>query len=104
MEQMRFANWVGIVGVIGGVVIALGFPFMILYFGDQLSGPGPGQTILIIFGLLVGVALAAASAVIGITVPTAISEGGIDIEKLARCCEDEEEKGDEADSQESMSG
>jgi len=91
METMRFSNRLAFLGVGGGVIIALAFPFMILYFGGHLSGPV--QTTLIILGLLVGATLAGASAVVGITIPTAIN-GGIDIEKLAGCCEDLESKKD----------
>ena len=92
MEQMRFANWVALVGVAGGVLIALGFPIVILFFGLGLSSPV--QTTLVILGLLAGVALAAVAAVVGITIPTAISGGGFDIEKLAACCDDLERKED----------
>jgi len=84
METMRFSNRLAFLGVGGGVIIALAFPFMILYLG----------TTLIILGLLVGAALAGAAAVVGITIPTAISGGGIDIEKLASCCADLDKKED----------
>jgi hypothetical protein len=85
---------VGLVGVVGGVLIALGFPLIILAFGLGLSTPI--QTTLVILGLLAGVALAGIAAVVGITIPTAISGGGVDIEKLAGCCDDVECK-EEAD-------
>lgn len=93
MEQLRFANWVGLVGVVGGVLIALGFPLIILAYGLGLSTSV--QTTLVIIGLLAGVILAGIAAVVGITVPTAIS-GGVDIEKLAGCCDEIEckEEGD----------
>jgi len=92
METMRFSNRLAFLGVGGGVIIALAFPFMILYLGSHLSGAV--QTTLIILGLLVGAALAGAAAVVGITIPTAISGGGIDIEKLASCCADLDKKED----------
>ncbi len=90
MEQLRFANWVGLVGVVGGVLIALGFPLIILAYGLGLSTSV--QTTLVILGLLGGVALAGVAAVVGITVPTAINSGGFDIDKLAACCDDLEAK------------
>ena len=99
METMRFSNRLAILGVAAGAAIALGFPFIILTVGGHLSGPV--QTTLISLGLLVGATLAGASAVVGITIPTAIG-GGIDIERLARCCDDaggKESRGETAGSE-----
>lgn len=97
METMRFSNRLAFLGVAGGVVIALVIPFMVLSYGTHL--PTWTQTTLIILGLVVGAGLAAAAAVVGITIPTAISGGGFDIDRLAACCDEaaeEEEVGEAA--------
>ena len=73
MSEMRFPRWVAAFGVVGGVAIALGFPMIILIQGQDLSDVA--RIWLSILGLLLGVLLAGASAVIGITIPSAVSRG-----------------------------
>lgn len=83
-SKLLFTRWLAAVGVLGGVAIALGLPYLVLAHGVGLGGGA--QVTLIILALLVGASLAGVSAVVGITVPTAITGGGIG---LACICEPE---------------
>jgi hypothetical protein len=76
---MRFSSVLGYFGLVGGLAIALGFPWMILRHGSELDGRA--QVFLIFSALVVGAILAIASAVIGITIPTAIRNGKLDLNR-----------------------
>jgi hypothetical protein len=87
MTKILYSSMLGYLGVLGGVAIALGLPWIVLAYGADLSSAV--RTTLIILGLVGGVILACASAVVGITIPTAIHGGKLDIERIAgggACC------------------
>jgi hypothetical protein len=79
---MRFPRWLAAVGVLGGVAIALGLPYVTLVYGSDLGG---AKVAIIILALIAGCTLAAISAVVGITIPTAIS-GGVGMAGIPNCC------------------
>ena len=85
MSEMRFPRWLAGFGVLGGVAIALGLPWLILVYGGDLSGRA--QLTLIILGLLAGSLMGIASAVVGITIPAAVSSGGVKLDPA--CCQPE---------------
>ncbi len=85
MNEMRFPRWLAGFGVLGGVVIALGLPWLVLVHGGDLSDGA--KLTLIILGLAAGSLMGIASAVVGITIPTAVSSGGLDLSRI--CCEPE---------------
>ena len=86
MNKMVFARWLAVLGILGGIVIATGLPFIVLVHGADLGGFA--RTFLVTIAIGAGAILAIISAVVGITVPTAISGGGIDLDKAIEngCC------------------
>lgn len=92
MNEMRFPRWLAGFGVLGGVAIALGLPWLILVYGGDLSGGA--KLTLIILALAAGTLMGIASAVVGITIPTAVSSGGLELDRL--CCSPEPPDVDEA--------
>jgi hypothetical protein len=93
MNEIRFPRWLAGMGVLGGVAIALGFPYIILTLGGDLSEGV--KVVLIILGLLGGGILALASAVVGITIPTAVVGGAIQLDRT--CCAPESEPNSKAE-------
>jgi hypothetical protein len=88
MSEMRFPRWLAAVGVLGGVAIALGLPWVTLVYGSDLGG---AKVAIIILALIAGCALATISAVVGITIPTAV-RGAIAMPAvIPNCCEPERE-------------
>jgi len=81
MERMKFSSALAYVGVLAGVCIALGLPWLILAYGADLSASI--RTTVIILALLLGGLLAAASVVIGITIPSALRSDKL---QIAACC------------------
>jgi hypothetical protein len=81
---MRFPRWLAGVGVVGGVAIALGLPWVTLVHGGDLGG---AKVAIIILALITGACLAGISAVVGITVPTALT-GAISLgeDGVSVCC------------------
>lgn len=65
---------IAVTGIIGGVALALGFPWVVMAHGQALS-----PTLAVIFvlaGLLIGGTVAAASAVLGLVMPREVGGGG----------------------------
>jgi hypothetical protein len=65
---------IAVTGIVGGVTLALGFPWVIMAHGQALS-----PTLVVIFvlaGLLIGGTVAAASAVLGLVMPREVGGGG----------------------------
>jgi hypothetical protein len=96
MGEVKFPRWAAAFGVLGGVAVALGFPMIVLMQGQDLSDAA--RIWLSILGLLLGVLLAAVSAVIGITIPSAVSKGfsvggaSVGLGSNAECCPPAERK------------
>ncbi|HVM32272.1 MAG TPA: hypothetical protein VMU88_03995 [bacterium] len=64
---------VAVAGILGGVGLALGFPWIVLAHGQGL-----GPTLLVVFvvmGLLLGATVALASAVLGLVIPRQVGGG-----------------------------
>ncbi len=64
---------IAVTGIIGGVVLALGFPLVVLAFGQSL-----GSTLLVVFvisGLVVGGLIALTSAFFGLVMPREVGGG-----------------------------
>ncbi len=64
---------IAVTGVLGGVALALGFPWIVMSHGQGL-----GTTLLVIFvlgGLLIGGLVAVASAVLGLVMPRQVGGG-----------------------------
>lgn len=64
---------IAVAGVIGGILLALGFPWIVLAYGQAL-----GSTLMVIFvvlGLLLGAVVALASAVLGLVIPREVGGG-----------------------------
>lgn len=93
MSEIRFVRWLAAVGVFGGVLIALVLPVVVLMLGEDLSSAA--KLTVVILALIGGVVLAGVSAVVGITIPTAVSgaafkiseNGGISLGSIADCCQ-----------------
>ncbi len=65
---------VAVTGIVGGVALALGFPWIVLAHGQGLN-----TTLVVIFvlaGLLIGGTVAIASAVLGLVMPREVGGGG----------------------------
>jgi hypothetical protein len=86
MSTLQFSRWIALVGVLAGMMIALIVPVAVLMVGGDLTPSA--KLIIIILALLIGGCVAAAAAVVGITIPTAVVGGAIDVSKLtgASCC------------------
>lgn len=91
MNELRFPRWLAAVGVLGGVMIALILPVAVLMLGDDLSSTA--KLVIVILGLIIGSCLAGISAVVGMTIPTAVYGGAIKIGEdsarpgsIADCC------------------
>ena len=72
VQQVQFANssCIAVTGIIGGVVLALGFPWMILAYGQAL---GPKLTVtFVIAGLVVGGLVTLTSAFFGLVMPRSV--------------------------------
>ena len=64
---------IAVAGIAGGVILALGFSWIVLAFGQSL-----GATLTVIFvslGLLLGTTVALASAVLGLVIPRQVGGG-----------------------------
>ncbi len=85
MSRFSASSLLGYFGVLGGVAIALGVPWLILAYGASFSERA--RLAIIILALLVGGLLAVASAVVGITIPTTVRDGKLDIGgTIKECC------------------
>jgi hypothetical protein len=84
MNEMYFPRWLAAIGVLGGVVISVGLPYVVLAHGGDLSSGA--RVAMVITGVLAGGILAIASAVVGIAVPAVVTRAGVDLEA---CCEPE---------------
>jgi hypothetical protein len=107
MDRMKFSSALAYLGVLAGVCIALGLPWLVLACGQDLSASV--RTTVIILALLLGGPLAAASVVIGITIPSALRSDKLQIaarcvhvpeEEEAACCGGKPGAGDESRSKE----
>jgi hypothetical protein len=87
MNRIQSPGLLGYLGILGGVGIAIGLPWITLVYGGDLSELT--RVALIILALLGGVTLAVISAVVGIAVPAALTNGKLDI---ATCCRPGEEQ------------
>lgn len=74
-ESLRFGGRsMGAIGVLGGVAIALGLPYLVLTFGQGL---GPVMQGLIVIGaLVIGGGVACVAAFFGAVMPTVIEGQG----------------------------
>jgi hypothetical protein len=81
-NEMHFQRWISLFGVLGGVTIAVGLPYIVLAFGSDLSSGA--KVALIITGLLAGSLIALASAVVGIAMPKTVK--GAAIHLPVGCC------------------
>jgi hypothetical protein len=90
MSRKVFSSALGYVGALGGVVIAVGVPWIVLVYGGQLSSSV--QATVIILALISGAVVAVASTIVGITIPTAIQGGKFEIGRCPDTCCDDEEK------------
>jgi hypothetical protein len=75
MSTMSFPRWLAGVGVLGGVVIALVLPYIVLIQANGLTSGA--KLTLVILALLAGTALAGVSTVVGIALPTQIKNGAL---------------------------
>ena len=94
-NEVHFQRWVSLVGVLGGVVIAVVLPYVVLAFG---SGIGSGARVaLVILALATGGLIALVSAVVGIAIPKTVRKAAIQI-PVSGCCPPE--SGEPAESRE----
>ena len=66
-------NYIAVTGIIGGVILALGFPWIVLAYGQAL-----GATLLVVFilsGLVMGGLVALTSAFFGLVMPRQVDGG-----------------------------
>ena len=84
MNRFESSSPLGYFGLVGGLVIAVGLPWLMLVYGSDLSAAV--RVTVIILALCAGALLAIASIVIGITVPSALRNGKLDIGAIAGCC------------------
>jgi hypothetical protein len=87
MSELRFPRWLAAIGVFGGVSIALILPVVVLMLGDDFTSGV--KLVIIILAMLVGAVLAGISAVVGITIPTAVSGMALKIgrDDVNLCCD-----------------
>lgn len=78
---MKFSGALGYVGVIAGTAIALGLPWLMLAYGQDLAGWV--RPTVIILALLLGGLVVAASVVVGITIPSALKSDKL---QIGACC------------------
>jgi len=91
MSTLQFSRWIALVGVLAGMMIALIVPVAVLMVGGDITPSA--KLVIIILALLIGGCVAAISAVVGITIPTAlvgasikIDEDGAHFGSMADCC------------------
>jgi len=73
--SVRFGGkMAAVIGTLGGVAVAAGLPAVILVYGANLGVTA--QVTIIILALLLGATITAASAVLGIVIPTSAAGGG----------------------------
>lgn len=95
MSRLHFSNQLSILGICAGVAVALGLAAIVLSMGGHLSPIL--QVVVIVLGLLAGGVVAAIAVVVGITIPTAVDDGKVDLGEIARgCCEPRGAEGDES--------
>jgi hypothetical protein len=82
-DEVHFQRWVSLVGVLGGVGIALGLPYIVLAFGGDLSSGA--KVALVILGLAAGGLIALVSAVVGIAIPKTVRKASIQLP--VGCCD-----------------
>lgn len=93
-NEVHFQRWISLFGVMGGVVIAVGLPYIVLAFGSDLSSGA--KVALIILGLLAGSLIALASAVVGIAMPKTVRGAAIQL-PLDCCAQEPTESGENRD-------
>lgn len=92
MTDLRFPRWLAAVGIFAGMMIALIVPVVVLMVGDDLTPSA--KLVIMILALIIGGCVAGASAVVGITIPTAVSgaaikitdDGNVSLGSIADCC------------------
>jgi len=87
MSTLQFSRWIALFGIIAGVAIAILLPYFVLSLATNWTGSA--QLIVVILALLIGGIVAAAATVVGITIPTAVAGGALDIVKMTGgepCC------------------
>jgi hypothetical protein len=101
MTELRFPRWLAGVGIFAGMMIALVIPVAVLMLGGDLTPSA--KLVVIILALIIGGCVAGASAVVGITIPTAVAggalkiieNGGVSFGSIADCCQPEVESDQE---------
>lgn len=96
MSELRFPRWLAGVGIFAGMMIALVIPVVVLMLGQDLTPSA--KLVVIILALIIGGCVAGASAVVGITIPTAVAgaalkisdDGGVSFGSIADCCQPSE--------------
>lgn len=71
-EELRWGRFAALYGVLAGLAIAVGLPYIVLVYGKHLSGVA--HTIIIILALLGGGTVTVISVFLGIVIPRKISE------------------------------
>jgi hypothetical protein len=97
MTELRFPRWLAGVGIFAGMMIALVIPVAVLMLGGDLTPSA--KLVVIILALIIGGCVAGASAVVGITIPTAVAggalkiidNGGVSFGSIADCCQPKED-------------
>ena len=87
MSTLQFSRWIALFGVIAGVAIAVLLPYFVLSLATNWTGRA--QVVVVIIALLVGGVVVAASTVVGITIPTAVVGGALDLFTMTKgepCC------------------
>ena len=91
MSTLQFSRWIALFGVLAGTMIALIVPVAVLMVGGDITPSA--KLVIIILALLIGGCVAALSAVVGITIPTAlvgaavkIDEDGAHFGSMPDCC------------------
>ena len=87
MSTLQFSRWIALFGIIAGVAIAVLLPYFVLSLATNWTGSA--QLIVVILALLVGGIVAAAATVVGITIPTAVAGGALDLVRMTGgqpCC------------------
>jgi len=93
MTELRFPRWLAGVGIFAGMMIALVIPVAVLMLGGDLTPSA--KLVVMILALIIGGCVAGASAVVGITIPTAVAgaalkisdDGGVSFGSIADCCQ-----------------
>lgn len=80
MSDIHFSRGIAVIGILGGVAIAIVVPCMVVVYGTHITGMVAAA--LIVLGVLLGSCVSVISIVVGVAIPSVIKNGGIDLTRF----------------------